>query len=121
MYRLKVTDYFSSAHQLHGYKGKCEGLHGHNWKVEVTVEGEKLDSIGLLMDFKELKQLVHPVLEELDHRFLNDIKAFKDTNPSSELLARHIYAELRDKLPARAKLVSVAVWESENACAVYFE
>jgi 6-pyruvoyltetrahydropterin/6-carboxytetrahydropterin synthase len=121
MHRLKVIDDFSSAHQLRGYQGECEELHGHNWKVEVEVEGEKLDSVGLLIDFKELKQLVHTVIGELDHRFLNDIKAFKDTNPSSELIARYIYSELKNKLPSQVTLVSVTVRESENACAVYFE
>ena len=121
MYKLKVIDVFSSAHQLKGYQGKCEELHGHNWKVEVEVEGKKLDSIGLLIDFKELQQIVHTVLGKLDHRFLNDIKAFKGTNPSSELIAKYIYSELKNKLPSQVTLVSITVWESEKACAVYFE
>ncbi len=121
MYRLKVIDHFSSAHQLKGYMGECENLHGHNWKVEVVVEGEKLDSVGLMIDFKELKKLIHTIIGELDHRFLNDIEPFKETNPSSELISRHIYSELKSELPSGVSLDSVVVWESETACAAYSE
>jgi 6-pyruvoyltetrahydropterin/6-carboxytetrahydropterin synthase len=121
MYRLKVIDQFSSAHQLKGYRGECEELHGHNWKVEVFVEGEKLDSVGLLIDFKELKKLIRTITGELDHRFLNAMEPFKKSNPSSELISKHIYSELKNKLPSGVSLDSVAVWESETACAVYSE
>lgn len=121
MYRLKVIDQFSSAHQLKGYRGECEELHGHNWKVEVFVEGEKLDSVGLLIDFKELKKLIRTITGELDHRFLNAMEPFKESNPSSELISKHIYSELKNKLPSGVSLDSVAVWESETACAVYSE
>ncbi len=121
MYKLKVVDHFSSAHQLRGYQGKCEELHGHNWKVEAEVVGEKLDHVGLLFDFGELKKLLHEILARLDHRFLNDIEALQKINPSSELLARYIYAELQAKIPSQVSMVSVTVWESEKACAVYFE
>ena len=119
MYRLKVIDGFSSANQLKGYKGKCEELHGHNWKVGVEVEGEKLDSTGLLIDFKEIKQLLHSIVERLDHKFLNEI--MKETNPSSELIAKYIYSDLKDRFPAGICLLSVAIWESEKACAIYSE
>lgn len=119
MYRLKIIEHFSSAHQLRGYQGECEELHGHNWKVEVEVEGRKLNSIGLLIDFKQLKQFTHTVLKELDHKFLNTIKEFKNTNPSSELIARYIYSEIKTKLPPQMSIVSITVWESEKACAAY--
>jgi 6-pyruvoyltetrahydropterin/6-carboxytetrahydropterin synthase len=119
VYRLKIIENFSSAHQLQGYKGKCEDLHGHNWKVEVEVKGEKLNSIGLLMDFKDLKETVRTITEELDHRFLNDI--IKDTNPSSELIARYIHRLIKDKFPDSISLASVTVWESDNSCATYSE
>jgi len=119
MYRLKVIDCFSSAHQLRGYRGKCEALHGHNWKVEVTVTGERLDSIGLLIDFKDLKEIVHAVLTQLDHKFLNDIPPFDELNPSSELMAQHLYTTIQDRLPGKVSLEAVCVWESENSCAEY--
>ncbi len=119
MYTLKVIDSFASAHQLKGYCGKCEDLHGHNWKVEVMVKGEKLDSVGLLIDFKVLKQLLSKIIDELDHKFLNDI--MKDINPSSELIAKYIYTKLKSCLPDSVLLETIAVWESENSCAVYSE
>ena len=112
---------FFPAHQLKGYRGKCEELHGHNWKVEVEVIGDRLDGVGLLIDFSELKRLVHEELSCLDHCFLNDLEPFQKSNPSSELLARHIHAELRAKLPAGVSLAAVTVWESDKACATYTE
>ena len=121
MYRIKIIDKFSSAHQLIGYKGKCEEVHGHNWKVELEIEGEELDDIGLLMDFRDLKELLWDVIKELDHCMLNSLKAFQECNPSSELIARYIYYTIKDRLPSNTALSSVSVWESDNARAVYFE
>lgn len=121
MYLLTVHDYFSSAHQLKGYRGKCEGVHGHNWKVEVEVGGETLDNIGLLVDFSILKKNLKNVLDPLDHVMLNEVDGFREKNPSSEHIARHIYERMRETLPAGVMIVSVTVWESENAKAVYSE
>ena len=120
-YQLKVVTDFASAHTLRDYPGACSRMHGHNWKVEAEVMGETLDSIGLLMDFKDLKQIVKDILSELDHKFLNKLEAFKDSNPSSELLGKFIYGQIKPCLPEGVSLVSVSVWESEKACAVYFE
>lgn len=119
MYRLSVHDYFSSAHQLKGYRGKCEGVHGHNWKVEVEVGGETLDDVGLLMDFSILKKYLRNVIEPLDHVMLNDVDGFRDRNPSSEHIARHIFDRMSEMLPAGVSMITVTVWESENAKAVY--
>ena len=119
MYRLKIIDDFSSAHQLRGYAGKCEELHGHNWKVEVVVRGQQLNSIGLLIDFKDLKTIVKETTGKLDHIFLNDLEAFQDSNPSSELIAKYIFDSIRSKLPGHVEPQSVTVWESDTACAVY--
>ena len=121
MYRVNITDHFSSAHQLRGYKGKCEELHGHNWKVKVEVEGKKLNETGLLIDFKDLKQITKNILTRLDHRLLNDIDPFKDKNPSSEFIAEYLFSEIKIALPPSVNLISVSVWESENSYAVYFE
>jgi 6-pyruvoyltetrahydropterin/6-carboxytetrahydropterin synthase len=121
MYRLKVFDYFSSAHFLKGYQGKCESLHGHNWKVEAEVEGEKLDNIGILIDFKILKGHLSNVLKEMDHTLLNDIEEFKNTNPSAELIAKYVYKTLSRFLPKDVNVSAVSVWETERSQAIYSE
>jgi 6-pyruvoyltetrahydropterin/6-carboxytetrahydropterin synthase len=118
MYTIKVEASFSSAHRLREYKGKCEELHGHNWKVEIAVAKEELDKIGMLLDFRLLKRKLNSVLEKLDHKYLNDIPYFKRVNPTSENIARYIYGRLKPKVAA---LKSVTVWESDKACAVYEE
>ncbi|MFH0976079.1 MAG: 6-carboxytetrahydropterin synthase QueD [Spirochaetota bacterium] len=121
MYRLKVFDHFSSAHFLNGYKGKCESLHGHNWKVEAEVEGEKLDNLGMLIDFKILRKLLGEILKEMDHRLLNDMDVFKNSNPSAELIAEYIYNKFRQMLPEGVTVSSISVWETERSQAIYFK
>jgi 6-pyruvoyltetrahydropterin/6-carboxytetrahydropterin synthase len=121
MFRLRVYDYFSSAHFLNGYQGKCESLHGHNWKVEAEVEGRTLDKVGMLIDFKLLRELLKEILGELDHRLLNDLEVFKNSNPSAELIAKYVYDELQIKFPSEITVSSVSVWESERSQAIYSE
>jgi len=116
MYEVKVIDQFSAAHKLREYEGKCENLHGHNWKVEVCVRGEKLDKIGMVIDFKELKAVLGKVLGELDHCYLNDLSYFKKVNPTSENIAKFIFDNLK---LAKLSASSVSVWESSNSCATY--
>jgi 6-pyruvoyltetrahydropterin/6-carboxytetrahydropterin synthase len=118
MYSLKVESYFSSAHNLRGYKGKCEKLHGHNWKVEAEVVKNQLDKLGMVFDFKYLKSELNKILEKLDHRYLNDIPYFKKVNPTSENIASYIYRNLKRVV---AEIQSVTVWESDNSCACYRE
>lgn len=120
MYKIKVVSYFSAAHSLRGYKGKCESLHGHNWKVEVRVSSCQLNSQGMVMDFKELKELTNNVIEELDHKHLNDVDYFKEHNPSSEEIARYIFIKLKVEIIKKgSQLEGVRVWETENSCALY--
>jgi 6-pyruvoyltetrahydropterin/6-carboxytetrahydropterin synthase len=122
MFELMIETYFSAAHQLRGYKGQCEKLHGHNWKVQVYVLAEKLNEIDLAIDFHELKRLTEEVLVPLDHVFLNDIFPFTEKNPSSENIAKWIYDSLKKKLNGTSvSLSGVTVWESEAASATYFE
>ncbi|WP_353686739.1 6-carboxytetrahydropterin synthase QueD [Thermodesulfovibrio sp. 3462-1] len=122
MYKLKIITGFDAAHQLRGYKGKCENIHGHNWKVEVEVIAENLNEIGIAIDFKELKGITEEIISRLDHSFINQISPFTEINPSSENIARWIYISLRDKLSqVPVKLYSVTVWESDYASATYFE
>lgn len=119
-YLIEVTDTFSAAHQLRGYKGKCEHLHGHNWKVTITLSAKKLDAAGLAIDFGEVKQILSEILQELDHIFLNEHPYFQKFNPSSENIARYIYDSARSLVPkTKAKVKSVTVWESERTKAVY--
>jgi 6-pyruvoyltetrahydropterin/6-carboxytetrahydropterin synthase len=120
MYELKIISQFGAAHQLRDFGGKCENLHGHNWKVEVYVTGNQLDNAGLLLDFGVLKKATQKVLETLDHQFLNELEYFKDMNPSSENIARYIYEALKKEWNAEGiKISKVTAWESDTACATY--
>jgi 6-pyruvoyltetrahydropterin/6-carboxytetrahydropterin synthase len=119
VFRIGVVRTFSAAHLLRGYKGKCESLHGHNWKVEIEVEAEKLDSLGMVMDFGVLKKHLDGVLAELDHTLINDHPYFEEHNPSSEHLARYLHERLSAQIEQPAKVASVKVWESESSWAVY--
>ena len=116
MYRIKVETQFSSAHNLRGYRGKCEALHGHNWKVEVEVEAEVLDKTGMVMDFTLLKKRLHKVTEKLDHYYLNRHAYFKKVNPTSEHIAKYIFDSLKSRV---AGLKSVTVWENQASRATY--
>jgi 6-pyruvoyltetrahydropterin/6-carboxytetrahydropterin synthase len=122
-WRLRVSGDFSSSHQLRHYEGKCENMHGHNFTVEVDVSGTELhERLGILMDFKELKRLLKVVTEELDHRHLNDLPAFTEANPSSELLARYVFRRMKDLLaPYPVYLDQVMVSEKESSRAYYSE
>ena len=119
MYELTVVGRFAAAHSLRNFKGRCEALHGHNWRVEVTVQGEKLGEADLLFDFGELKALMRQTLEDLDHHFLNEVPPFDQQNPSSELLAKHIYEDIASRLPVQVQMAWVAVWESDDSRALY--
>jgi 6-pyruvoyltetrahydropterin/6-carboxytetrahydropterin synthase len=118
MYSIKIEANFSAAHNLRGYKGKCEDLHGHNWKVEAAVLKDKLDKTGMVLDFKCLKTKLEKVLDSLDHKYLNDDPYFKKVNPTSENIAKYIY----DRLKAGGlKVKSITVWETENSAATYYK
>jgi 6-pyruvoyltetrahydropterin/6-carboxytetrahydropterin synthase len=122
MFELTVETTFSAAHQLKGYMGKCERLHGHNWKVQVHVIAEKLNEIDIAMDFHDLKRLTNEVVSTLDHTILNEIFPFTEKNPSSENIAKWVYDSLRKKMPEQTiQLSAVTVWESEDASATYYE
>jgi 6-pyruvoyltetrahydropterin/6-carboxytetrahydropterin synthase len=121
MYRLKVFDHFSSAHYLNGYQGKCESLHGHNWKVEAEVEGKDLDKIGMLVDFRVLREFLNKIVKKLDHCLLNELEAFKKSNPSAEIIAEYIYDEMQKLLPKGVNVSSISVWESEGSQAIYLK
>ncbi|MBO8158364.1 MAG: 6-carboxytetrahydropterin synthase QueD [Thermosyntropha sp.] len=122
MYELGVIQEFAAAHKLNNYEGNCRNIHGHTWKVEIVVEGEKLDENGMLIDFRELKKIAACLIaEKYDHRFLNEIAPFDKINPTAENIAHQIYIDVKKKLPDGIKLKSVKVWESSNAYALYKE
>lgn len=121
MFELKVVTQFAAAHQLKMVAEKCENLHGHNWKIEVYLKGEKLNRAGVLMDFGEIKKHVAEIMARLDHKFLNEAGPFNDAYPpSSENIAHFVATQLQAAIKEPALKVSrVAAWESENACASY--
>jgi 6-pyruvoyltetrahydropterin/6-carboxytetrahydropterin synthase len=120
MYELKILCEFAAAHHLRNFRGKCESLHGHNWKVEVVITGRELDESGVVLDFAELKAAAKEVLIELDHRYLNELPFFATHNPSSENIARYLFERLGERLnDPRVKVTRVSAWESEDACATY--
>jgi 6-pyruvoyltetrahydropterin/6-carboxytetrahydropterin synthase len=122
MYELKIVTDFSAAHRLNNFYGKCESLHGHNWKVEVFLRGDRLDEAGLVKDFGVVKAKAREVLGEFDHQYLNDLPAFREQNPSSENMARYLFERLAAALnDDKVRVNRVSVWESDTSCASYFE
>jgi len=122
MYEVSVDETFAAAHNLRNYKGKCENLHGHNYKVRVTLAGPRLDEVGLLYDFVHLKQVIQGVIRTLDHKYLNELKPFDVLNPSAENIAKHIYDESSRQMnqaPNGAGISSITVWESDVTAATY--
>lgn len=122
MYEATVSSSFSGAHFLKGYQGKCEAIHGHNWKIEATVEARQLDKTGLSLDFKKLKEYLSLILKELDHTCLNELTYFNQSNPSAENIAQFIYKKLVKVINNKTcALKKISVWETETSCASYYE
>lgn len=123
MFEVSAEETFAAGHALREYKGKCENVHGHNYRVRVTIEGQELDRAGLLVDFSELKRVMRGIIEGLDHRFLNDVPPFDKLNPSAENMARYFFEEMTRNLGvARGNAVRVAevkIWETDTATATY--
>ena len=125
MFEVAVEHTFAAGHALRHYRGKCENVHGHNYRCQVTLEGEELDSIGLLVDFVEVKRLIREVVERLDHRFINDLEPFTVINPSAENLAKYFYDESNTRLQSvtsgRVRVKDVTVFETDTTTAKYSE
>ena len=125
MYEVTVEDTFSAGHYLRNYKGKCENPHGHNYKVRVTLQGKELDHAGLLLDFKDLKVVMKPVVDYLDHQMMNDIAPFDTVNPSAENLAKYFFDETNKYLSrqtrGRVRVKDVTIWETDTTTATYYE
>ena len=122
MYELKVITDFAAAHKLRNFRGECEKLHGHNWRIEVVLSGDRLNEAGLLIDFKDVKTAANNILGDLDHSYLNDLPQFKNENPSSENIAAYLFQRLSTELNnSHLKITKVTAWESDSACASYGE
>ena len=121
MFEVSVEQTFAAGHALRNYRGKCENVHGHNYRVRITVQGEQLDSIGLLVDFVEVKRLMSGVIEYLDHRFINDLPPFDVLNPSAENIAKYFHDRVSEGMQndAPVRISEVRVWETDTSSAVY--
>lgn len=125
MFEVTVEDTFAAGHYLRNYKGKCENPHGHNYKVRITLRGEQLDQAGLLLDFKDLKQVMRPVIDRIDHQMLNELEPFTEINPSAENLARYFYDETNKQLAemtdGRVHVKDCTIYETDTTTATYYE
>jgi 6-pyruvoyltetrahydropterin/6-carboxytetrahydropterin synthase len=122
MFEVSVDQTFAAGHALRNYKGKCENVHGHNFRVQVTIEGERLDDTGMLVDFVDVKKSMQDVIARLDHQFLNEIPPFDVKNPSAENIAEHFYAAMNADLagnPVAVRIREVKVWETDIQSAAY--
>jgi 6-pyruvoyltetrahydropterin/6-carboxytetrahydropterin synthase len=125
MFEVTVDDSFAAGHYLRNYKGKCENPHGHNYKVRVTLAGQELDKAGLLLDFRDLREIIKQAIERLDHQMINDVEPFTVLNPSAENLAKYFYEEsnsrLRQVTQGRVRVKNVTVFETDTTTATYSE
>jgi 6-pyruvoyltetrahydropterin/6-carboxytetrahydropterin synthase len=125
MYEVTVEDTFAAGHYLRNYKGKCENPHGHNYKIRVTLAGNELDKAGLLLDFKDLKEVMKHVIDRLDHQMINDIEPFTTLNPSAENLSKYFFdqtnVKLEDTTKGRVRVKNVTVYETDITTATYSE
>ena len=125
MYEVTVEDSFAAGHYLRNYRGKCENPHGHNYKVSITLQGRELDHAGLPLDFKELKQVMKPVIDRLDHQMINDVSPFTTLNPSAENLAKFFFDQtnstLKSSTAGRVSVKEVTIWETDTTTARYSE
>ncbi len=121
MFEVSVEETFAAGHALRNYRGKCENVHGHNYKVQITVRGAELDQAGLLVDFVELKRVLNAIIERLDHQFLNDVAPFDVLNPSAENMAKYFHEEMSSGLGPRqsVEVSEVKLWETDTSCATY--
>ena len=125
MFEVTVEDTFAAGHYLRNYKGKCENPHGHNYKVRVTLAGQDLDKAGLLLDFKDLREVMRHVTDRLDHQMINDLEPFTVINPSAENLSRFFFDETNRQLSemtgGRVQVKDCTIFETDTTTATYYE
>lgn len=121
-YSLKVLTDFASAHTLRGYPGACSRMHGHNWKLEVEVDAERLNEVGMAIDFKDIRRKAKDIAGELDHRYLNEVPPFDEQNPTAENIAAYLYRRLAAELnDGNVAVTAITLWETDRACVRYTE
>ena len=120
MYELTISTEFEAAHKIENYQGKCFRLHGHNWKVEVAVEGKELDELGMVIDFKVFKENVNKVIEEFDHQYLNELPTFQGKTPSAENISKYVFDTLQNRFSDGIVLKYIKVWESPRSAVKYY-
>ena len=122
MFKLVVKKEFSSAHILHGHPGNCKRMHGHNWLVEAEVQGDNTNEIGMVIDFKDIKNNLKEIISMLDHQFLNDLEPFINENPTAENISKYIYKELSNNINTDTiKVSKIKLWETNNSAVTYTE
>ena len=122
MFKLIVKKEFSSAHILHGHPGNCRRMHGHNWLVEAEVQGDNTNEIGMVIDFKDIKNNLKEIISSLDHQFLNDLEPFINENPTAENISKYIYKELSNNINTdNIKVSKIKLWETSNSAVTYTE
>lgn len=119
-YEVMVAEEISAAHQLNNYHGNCANIHGHTWRIELYISGNKLDEIGMLIDFRQAKSVLSEVIKRFDHQFINSIDPFNQINPTAENLASYVYNQVKLLLPDY-NITKVKVWESSSSCVCYSE
>tara|TARA_B100001564_G_scaffold340749_1_gene334706 strand:+ start:74 stop:442 length:369 start_codon:yes stop_codon:yes gene_type:complete len=122
MFKLVVKKEFSSAHILNGHPGNCKRMHGHNWLVEAEVQGDNTNEIGMVIDFKDIKNYLKDIISRLDHQFLNDLEPFSNQNPTAENISKYIYKELSNNINTdNIKVSKIKLWETNNSAVTYTE
>ncbi|MCL4439897.1 MAG: 6-carboxytetrahydropterin synthase QueD [Firmicutes bacterium] len=124
MYEISAFGHFDAAHFLRGYPGKCANIHGHRWKVEITLQGVNLNQLGILIDFMEVKRMLKEVVDMFDHKMINDVPPFDSLNPTAENITKFVFDEMSGRLKSLTGdsigITRVTVWESDAACAAYY-
>ena len=121
MFIISIETGFSAAHSIKGYKGDCSHIHGHNYRVEVNIQSDYLNKIGMSLDFRELKRISKKAVGSLDHKNLNDIEFFRKNNPTAENIAKFLYQIIKRELKGKVSLYSVKVWETDEYAVTYKE
>jgi len=121
MYRLAIQTSISAAHYLKDYNGNCSLMHGHNWKIQVEVKSDQVDKVGMVIDFKDIKEITWKVAGKYDHQVFNQIPPFDTQNPTAENISKHFYEEITKLLPEGIKMDRIKLWETDNYSIEYFE